>query len=72
MRRGSQFAKIYEQRIADLEITQFDSTRRWAVWNDQQRCGSVTCFRTDVRYSCEKTNCAWRAECMTLRAEWKR
>jgi len=46
--------------------------RRWDIWGEQQRTGHDPCFSTERRIICEESACLWRAECLSLRAEWRR
>lgn len=46
--------------------------RRWQIRAEQQLAEHEPCFATDRRFFCEETGCPWRAECLALRAEWRR
>ncbi len=46
--------------------------RRWDVWAEQRHLHHQPCFATEYRIFCEEIGCPWRAECMSLRAEWRR
>lgn len=45
--------------------------RRYQVWAEQQKANHELCFGTARRYICDAA-CPWRAECLSLRAEWMR
>ena len=46
--------------------------RRWQVLYEQMQRDHEPCFQTDQRHACAEFDCPWRAECMALRAEWRR
>ncbi len=48
------------------------SRRRWAIWSVQQQTGHEPCFGTEARIFCRESACPWRAECLGLKAEWRR
>lgn len=55
-------------RKAALEATR----RRWDILTEQMRSGHEPCFQTEGRHACGETQCPWRAECLSMRAEWLR
>ena len=46
--------------------------RRWQVLYVQLQEGHEPCFQTERRHGCGETDCAYRQECLSLRAEWLR
>ena len=42
------------------------------VWAEQSQANHLRCFGTERRFTCEEVDCPWRAECMSLCAEWRR
>lgn len=48
------------------------SQLRRSIWVQQEGRGHEPCFATERRFFCEETDCPWRAECLSLRAEWRR
>lgn len=51
-----------------LQATQ----HRWRILTEQMREGHEPCFQTERRHMCGVTGCRWRAECLSLRADWLR
>lgn len=49
-----------------------NTARRWAILREQMACGENPCFGTDRRHVCEQVACRFRAECLAMRAHWKR
>ena len=47
------------------------SSQASAVRMIQKQRGEEPCFSTDKRYNCEE-QCAWRKDCLKLRAVWLR
>lgn len=47
-------------------------SRRYAIWRRQADEGHETCFATARRFICKETHCRYRAECVQLRAMWRR
>lgn len=45
---------------------------RWQILGAQMRAGHEPCFQTERRHTCGETGCRWRAECLSLRADWVR
>lgn len=45
---------------------------RWAIWAEQEYLNHQPCFGTERRIFCEERDCAWRSQCMSLRAQWRR
>jgi hypothetical protein len=46
--------------------------QEFSVWAEQERANHMRCFGTERRFTCEEIECPWRAECISLRAEWRR
>mgnify|MGYP005816149755 CR=1 FL=1 len=72
MRQDSQFGRLYQERVVQLQGGRDLSSRRWEVWKVQERMGMGLCFATEARYACQTANCPWRNECQSLCVEWKR
>ena len=65
---GSTVALASPSRRSPLYATQ----RRWQILTEQMREGHEPCFQTERRHACGELACPWRAECVSLRAEWLR
>lgn len=72
MRQDSQFGRLYQERVIQLQGGQDLPDRRWAIWSLQKQIGFNPCFGTDARYACQLAQCPWRGECQSLCADWKR
>lgn len=48
------------------------TSRRWQIIALQLRAGREPCFRTERRHRCPERDCAYRAECRAMRADWQR
>ncbi|MGD8827064.1 MAG: hypothetical protein PVG21_00060 [Gammaproteobacteria bacterium] len=46
--------------------------RRYQIWARQAANGQTPCFGTPTRYFCDDWDCPFRAECLQLRAAWRR
>lgn len=57
-----------EGRSIPLQVTRW----RWQILGEQMRSGHEPCFQTERRHACGETGCRWRAECLSLRADWLR
>jgi hypothetical protein len=63
------------QQVASIALQRPNSgriSRRYAIWATQQAAGHEPCFGTARRYTCAEVDCAFRAECLQLRASWRR
>mgnify|MGYP003536012535 CR=1 FL=1 len=72
MRQDSQFGRLYQERVIQLQGGHEPSDRRWEVWKVQQQMGLGPCFATETRYACQALSCPWRTECQSLCVEWRR
>jgi len=45
--------------------------RRYAIWAAQRAAGLEPCFAMTRRYVCVDIDCAFRSECLALRAVWQ-
>jgi len=52
------------------ELQQRARKRRYEIWSTQVGMGKEPCFSTARRFLCDEVDCAWRDECLRLRAEW--
>lgn len=48
------------------------SRRRYAIWELQNAAGDTPCFGTCQRLICTDNDCPYRAECLRLKASWRR
>lgn len=52
------------------ELQQRARKRRYEIWSAQIAAGKEPCFGTARRFLCDEPDCAWREECLRLRAQW--
>lgn len=72
MPHATQFQEVFSARLNALHRHRQTTRRRWEIWDQQMRRGHMPCFGTDARNTCHEVDCAWRQECMALKAEWQR
>lgn len=72
MQSGTTMPPSFSSALQALAPATGRTQRRWQILNEQLQRGHEPCFQTDRRHACVEADCRWRAECGTLRAEWRR
>ena len=55
-----------------VDAARLVKAQRWRIRAEQEHLGHEPCFRAERRLFCRETRCPWRAECLSLHAEWRR